>query len=140
MKKRNVAQWNRIEGPEIDLNIYGQLIYDRGKNIQQRKDRLFKMLWLEKRTATCKRMKLEHSLTPYTKIKSKWIQFSSFTQSCLTLCDPMDCSMAGFPVHNQLPELVQTHVHQVGDAIRPSSLSSPSPPAFILSQHQSLFK
>ena len=62
-------------------------------------------------------------------------QFSSVTQSCLTLCNPMDCSTPGFPVHHQLPELAQTHVHTVGDAIQPShSLSSPSP-AFNLSQH-----
>ena len=68
-------------------------------------------------------------------------QFSSVTQSCLTLCDPMDCSTPGFPVHHQLPELAQTHVHRVSDAIQPSDpLSSPSPPAFSLSQHQSLFQ
>ena len=58
------------------------------------------------------------------------IQLSSVTQSCLTLCDPMDCSTPGFPVHHQLPELAQTHVHRVGDDIQPSHpLSSPSPPA-----------
>ena len=69
------------------------------------------------------------------------IQFSSVTQSCPTLCDPMDCSTLGFPVHNQLPELAQTHVHQVSDAIQPSHpLSTPSPPAFNLSQHQGLFQ
>ena len=63
---------------------------------------------------------------------------SQFTQSCPTLCDPMDCSMPGFPVHHQLPELTQTHIHLVSDAIQPSHpLSSPSPPAFNLSQHQS---
>jgi len=67
-------------------------------------------------------------------------QFSSVTQLYLTLCDPMDCSMPGFPVHHQLLELTQTHVHRVGDAIQPSHpLLSPSPPAFNLSQHQSLF-
>ena len=61
-------------------------------------------------------------------------------QLCPTLCDPKDGSKPGFPVHHQLPELAQTHVHQVGDAIQPSHpLSSPSPPAFNLSQHQSLF-
>ena len=61
-------------------------------------------------------------------------QFSSVTQSCLTLCNPMDCSMPGFPVHHQLPELAQSHVHQVIDAIQPSHpLSSPFPPAFYLS-------
>ena len=68
-------------------------------------------------------------------------RFSSVAQSCLTLCDPMDCSTPSFPVHRQLPELAQTHVHRVSDAIQPSHpLSSPSPPAFSLSQHQSLFK
>ena len=60
---------------------------------------------------------------------------------CPSLCDPMDCSTPGFPVYHQLPELAQTHVHQVGDAIQPSHpLSSPSPPAFNLSQCQSLFQ
>ena len=69
------------------------------------------------------------------------VQFSSVTQLCLTLCDPMDCSMPGFPIHHQLLELIQTHVHRVGDAIQPSHpLSSPSPPAFNLSQHQGLFQ
>ena len=68
-------------------------------------------------------------------------QFSSVTQSCPTLCDPMNCSMPGLPVHHQLPEATQTHVHWVGDAIQPSHpLSSPSPPAFNLSQHEGLFK
>ena len=66
---------------------------------------------------------------------------SSVAQSCLTLCHPMDCSMPGFPVHHQFPELAQTHVHQVGDAIQPShTLSSPSLPAFNLSQPQGLFQ
>ena len=69
------------------------------------------------------------------------LQFSSVTQSCLTLCSPMDCSPPGFPVHHQCLESPQTHVHQVSDAIQPSHpLSSPSPPALNLSQHQGLFK
>ena len=60
------------------------------------------------------------------------VQFSSVAQSCLTLCDPTDCSMPGFPVHHQLPELAQTPVHLVGDAIQPSHpLWSPSPPASV---------
>ena len=68
-------------------------------------------------------------------------QFSSVTQSCLTLCDLMDCSTPGFPVHHRLPELTQTHVHWVGDAIQPSHpLLSPSPPTFILSQHSGSFQ
>ena len=67
--------------------------------------------------------------------------FSSVAQSCLTLCDPVDCSMPDLPIHHQLPEFTQTLVHWVSDAIHPSqSLSSPSPPTFNLSQHQGLFK
>ena len=66
---------------------------------------------------------------------------SSVTQSCLTLCDPMNRSKPGFPVHHQLPEFTQTHVHWLSDAIQPShTLSSPSPPAPDPSQHQSLFQ
>ena len=69
------------------------------------------------------------------------VQFSSVTQSFPTLCNPMYWSMPGFPVYHQLPELTQTHVHRVSDAIQPSNtLSSPSPPVFHLSQHQGLFK
>ena len=68
------------------------------------------------------------------------VQFSS-AQLCLTLCDPVDCSMPGFPVHHQLLELTQTHVHWVSDAIQPSHpLSFPFPPAFTFSQHQGLFR
>ena len=67
------------------------------------------------------------------------VQFSH--PSCLTVCDPMDCSTPGFPVHHQLPELAQTHVHRVGDAIQPSRpLSSLSLPAFNLSHHQNFFQ
>ena len=68
-------------------------------------------------------------------------EFSSVAESCLTLCNRMDCNMTGFPGHHQLPELAQTHVYQVGDAIQPSHpLSSPSPPTLNLSQHQGLFQ
>ena len=79
-----------------------------------------------------------HSLT-----LNSWptVLFSSVTQSCLTLCDPMNCSMPGLPVHHQLLESTQTHVHWVDDAIQPSHpLSSLSPPVLNLSQHQGLFK
>ena len=69
------------------------------------------------------------------------IQFSSVAQLCPTFYDPINCSMPGLPVHHQLLESTQTHVHQVGDAIQPSHpLSSPSPPAPNPSQHQGLFK
>ena len=80
----------------------------------------------------------------YSKITQLYIYsvpFSSVTQSCLTLCDPMDCSTPGLPVHHQLPELTQAHVRRVSDAIQPSHpLSSLSPPTFSHSQHQGLFK
>ena len=87
--------------------------------------------------------KLENNFQNY-----KWIcvhltsiQFSSVAQSCPTLCDPMNPSTPGLPVHHQLPEFTQTHVHRVSDAIQPSHpLSSPSPPASNPSQHQSLFQ
>ena len=65
------------------------------------------------------------------------VQFSSVAQLCLTLCDPIDCSSPDFPILHQLPDLAQTHAHQVGDAIQP--LSSPSPSVFNLSLHQGLF-
>ena len=69
------------------------------------------------------------------------LHFSSVAQSCLTLCNPKNCSMTGLLVHHQLPEPTQTHVHRVGDAIQPSHpLSSPYPPALNLSQHQGLFQ
>ena len=68
-------------------------------------------------------------------------QLTSVTQSCPTLCDPMDCCTSGLPVHHQLPEFTQTHVHWVGDAIQLSHpLSSPFPPAFSLSQYQGFFQ
>ena len=72
---------------------------------------------------------------------SAFLLISSVAQSCPTLCDPMNCSTPCLPVHHQLPEFTQTHVHRVSDAIQPSyALSSPSPPALNPSQHQSLFQ
>ena len=69
------------------------------------------------------------------------VQFSSVVHLCPTLCDPMNCITPGLPVHHQLPDFTQTHVHQFGDAIQPSHpLSSPSPPAPNPSQQQSLFQ
>ena len=83
-------------------------------------------------TKEAPRIFLKHSLS---------VQFSSVTQPCSTLCDPMDCSTPGLTVHHQLLEFNQTHAHWVGDAIQSAHpLSSPSPCAFNLSQHQSLFK
>ena len=80
-------------------------------------------------------MKLPPNLVAYND------KFSSVSQSCPTLCDPMSRSMPGLPIHHQLPEFTQTHVHRVCHAIQPSHpLSSPSPPAPNPSQHQSLFQ
>ena len=78
---------------------------------------------------------------PGRKAMTNLDQIRSVAQSCPTLCDPMNHSMPGLPVHHQLPEFTQTHVHQVGDVIQLSHpLSSASPPAFNLSQHQGLFQ
>ena len=85
-----------------------------------------------KRSVSGKRYNQEKNLTSNVQL---------VTQSCLTLCDPRDCSAPGLPVHHELPGLAQTHVDQIGDAIQPSLLLlSPSLPAFSLSQHQSLFQ
>ena len=84
--------------------------------------------------------RISHDLAARPSTTNTVFQFSSVTQLCPTLCNPVDCSTPGFPVHHQLPELAQTHVHRVSDTMQPSHpLSSPSPPAFNLSQHQGLF-
>ena len=79
--------------------------------------------------------------TQVSRIAGRCFQIRSVAQSCPTICDPMNLSTPGLPVHHQLPEFIQTHIHQVSDAIQPSNpLSSPSPPAPNPSQHQSLFQ
>ena len=81
------------------------------------------------------------SNTPKLEFQFSSVQYSSVAQSCPTLCEPMNCSTPGLPLHHQLPEFTQTHVHQLSDAIQPSHpLSSPFPPAPNPSQHQSLFQ
>ena len=86
-------------------------------------------------------IQIKTSLRNHRPVKIVIIQFSSVTQSCLTLCDPIDCSTPVFPVHHQPLNHAQTHVHWVGDSIQPSHpLSSPSPPTFNLSQHQGLLQ
>ena len=84
---------------------------------------------------------LRHAMTFPSRVDKPSVQFSSVTQSCPTLCDPMNRSMPGLPVHHQLLEFTQTHVHLVNDAVQPSHpLSSPSPPVPNPSKHQSLFQ
>ena len=87
------------------------------------------------------RAKISRGETSLKEHSQRDLQFSSVAQSCPTLCDPMNRSTPGIPVHHKLPEFTQTQVHQVSDAIQPSHpLESPSPPVLNPSQHHSLFQ
>ena len=101
----------------------------------------YKKLWKHEDFDNLRKILILSELTGWHTLTLISVQFSSVAQSCPTLCDPMNHSTPGLPVHHQLPESTQTHVHRVSDAIPPSHpLSSPFPPALNLSQHQSLFQ
>ena len=102
------------------------------------KRRLRKILWEKFEVYIWLDELQQDELNPGVQFSS--VHLSSVVQSCLTLCDPMDHSTPGPPVHHQLPEFTQTYVHWVGDAIQPFHPLSPSQPFFNLSQHQGLFK
>ena len=107
-------------------------MYKKNKQIHRKR----KQIYCYKRKSERSREKLRVGLTD-----TNSVEFSSVTQLCLTLCNPMDCSTPGLPVHHKLPKLTQIYVHRVGEATQPSHpLLSPSLPAFNHSQHQDLFK
>ena len=101
-------------------------------------DRKWIKMWNSMKCYSATKNEIIPFATTWMDLKVIIVQFSSVTQPCPTLCDPMNRRTPGLPVHHQLPEFAQTHVHWVGDAIQPSHpLSSSSPPTFNLSQHQS---
>ena len=104
---------------------------------RQTRDQIANICWIIEKAGEFQKNIYSASLT----LLKPLTLFSSVTQSCPTLCDPMNRSTPGLPVHHQLPEFTQTHVHRVGDTIQPShSLSYPSPPTVNPSQHQGLFQ
>ena len=158
---------NHVRKPLVSLNSEAHCrmcsVFPLGKYAKHYQYRGYKKNWCQRRLSqkmqsfeylrTFRKLTPEEKLKPKRSVKkNKWLKcpvgltisdstqcLNSVAQSCLTLCNPKDCSAPGLPVHHQLPEFTQTHVCQVSDAIQPSQpLSSPSPPTFNLSQHQGL--
>ena len=118
------------DSEQISRSLPGKKVGVWGINLKQRRWEMSKL------SGILKKKSCEREAT-----KQCSVQFRSFAQLCPTLCEPMNCSTPGLPVHHQLLEFTQTHVHPVSDAIQPSHpLSSPSPPAPSPAQHQGLFQ
>ena len=125
----NIIRLEKILMKEIQQESHKE----KSEQLSENRVRKGKALTVERKSKNFQHLK-NHLL-------SSSAQFSSVTQLCLTLCDPMNCSTPGLPVHTKFPEFTQTHAHQVGDAIQPSHpLLSPSPPAPNPSKHQGLFQ
>ena len=125
----NIIRLEKILMKEIQQESHKE----KSEQLSENRVRKGKALTVERKSKNFQHLK-NHLL-------SSSAQLSSVTQLCLTLCDPMNCSTPGLPVHNKFPEFTQTHAHQVGDAIQPSHpLLSPSPPAPNPSKHQGLFQ
>ena len=121
-----INEYSKVSGYKINTQKSLAFLYTNNEKIERELKKTIPF------TIAMKRIK-------YLGISS--VQFSSVVQSCPTLCDPMNCSTPGLPVHHQLPEFTQTQVHRVSEAIQPSHpLSFPSPPASNPSQHRSLFQ
>ena len=124
----------------LNYNWISETITIKCQSVRE-KGTLFKAFWGPLWDTTDKKLPILNLYGVGSGLSLDSVQFSSVAQSCPTLCDPMDCTTPGFPVHHHLPELPQTHVHWVGDTIQPSHpLSSPSPPAFNHLQHQGVFQ